>query len=160
MALVEGCSRTLESLDIARHMRGTSVRHPHPQGSLLKISEKPISTSLNLSNATKLRDVVFRPVSMRVEWITLALQTVGHEHQDLRQFFIRFHPSLNSTPFGQDIRQCMGEGVLEESLDLDRILVHLWESRSIRPSLVCPWMGWVEVGAENRIGTLLPEMVG
>ena len=59
---------------------------------------------------------------------------------------------------GEDPRQAFGEGVLEEWLDLDRILVYLWGSFSIHTNMI--WtMGRLEGVLGNYIGCLLPEMM-
>jgi hypothetical protein len=59
-ALVEGCSHTLESLDISDACR-TSARHlrPHLNSLLFAVHSSP--ASFDLSKATKLKDVVFGP---------------------------------------------------------------------------------------------------
>ena len=120
--------------------------------------DEPRSASLNLSKATKLSEAVFRLGSLRVEWITLALQAVGHKHRDLRRISIDVPSYLTHIHVDPDIRVAIGEGTFEQWLDLDRVLVHLWESHSIRPSVMRTWMRGDKV-VGNFIGSLLPEMM-
>ena len=54
-----------------------------------------------------------------------------------------------------ELRYALGEGVLEEWLDLDRILVHLWESLSIRTNVIWTRVRW-EGMLGDYVGCLLP----
>lgn len=103
--------------------------------------------------------MVFRLNSRKVEWVTLALQTVGHEHRDLQRISINAHPALTITPSSSypDIGQAIGEGTIGQWLDLDRLLVHLQESRSIRTRIVRPRRR-SKSGTVDYIGDLLPEI--
>ena len=65
---------------------------------------------------------------MNPQWITLALQTVTPNHRDIQKIVIHF----TSGGGGIDIRQTIGETGYREWLDLDRVLVQLWESHSTR----------------------------
>ena len=58
----------------------------------------------------------------------------------------------------KNIRQVVREEVLEEWLDLDRILVRLWESLSIRVDVT--WRVRSEGVLGDYFGCLLPEMTG
>jgi len=84
-----------------------------------------MSASFNLPKATQLWDVIFRPGSLRVEWITLAPQVVAHKSRDLRQISVIVPSYLAQLYVNEVLRQAIGEGVLGEWVDLDRILVHL-----------------------------------
>jgi len=128
-------------------------------GSLYLVLDGPKSTSLSLSKATKLRDVVIRPGSRRVEWITVALQTVGHEHRDLQQISIDAPPFLTIIPsyIYPDVGRAIGEGIFGQWLDLDRFLIHLQESRSIRTSAIRPRTR-SKSGLTDCIGHMLPEI--
>ena len=57
---------------------------------------------------------------------------------------------------GANVRQAIGEANFEQWLNLDRLLVQFWESRSIRPKVVCAKL------REGRdwAGCLLPEITG
>jgi len=112
----------------------------------------PRATSFNLLKATRLRDVVFRPGVLSVEWITLALQVVTCKHQDLRRISVDVPYHLAC------IRQAIGEEIFEQWSDLDRILVRLWESLSIRPNVRWTKGRWEGDRVGDCIGRLLPEM--
>jgi len=101
--------------------------------------------------------VAFHPRSQSVEWITTSLQTITPKHQDFQQISIhvRFGPSL--TGAGVDVRQTVGERILGEWSDLDRLLVKFWESRSIRPEVISTMINR-EQGTIDWIGCLLPEV--
>jgi hypothetical protein len=162
MALVKGCSHTLESLDVACNHLGKSIRDLCLHQSLFFFLGGSRSTPIDLSQATKLRDVVFRPISWRVEWITMTLQTITPSHQDLRQISIRVHhpSSVNISGAGvyADVRGALGEPAYREWLDLDHLLVRLWESRSVRPkAIVSTTPTKAEWGSRDCVGSLLPE---
>jgi len=126
---------------------------------LFPFIDEPRSVSFNLSKGTKLQDVVFRLGSLKVGWVTLALQTVTPKHRDLRRITIDALPYLTQCiNVDLDIRTSIGEGVFGQWLDLDCLLVHLWESRSIRLRLIQTWkMGNGNV--EVCIASLLPKMM-
>jgi len=71
--------------------------------------------------------MVFRPKAPRVEWITLALQTLTHKHRNLRRITVDISYSSGQHPVDGSLRQALGEETVEQWLDLDRTLVHLWE---------------------------------
>jgi hypothetical protein len=106
------------------------------------------SAPIDLSKATKLKDVVFRPGPLRVEWVVRALQTITPEHRNLQQITIHIPYYLTIVRDFADIRQVIGIAQYGVWWDLDRLLVQLWESRSIRPKVICamdPGVGGVEL---------------
>ena len=58
----------------------------------------------------------------------------------------------------QDVREAVGEGILEQFLDLDRFLVRLSESRLFRSIVVHPRTGGT-LDMVDCIGSLFPEMM-
>lgn len=116
-----------------------------------------MSASTDLSKAVKLRDVVFRPEKLRIGSITTALQTITPKHQDLQQISIYVHFDSTLTKTGADVRQTVGEQILGEWLDLDRLLAQLWESRSIRLKVISTARNEGQ-GMKNCIESLLPEI--
>jgi len=161
IALVEKCSHTLESLDITDdYAYGTSIGHPmylHGSNLLLPAAD-PMSAPFSLSGATKLRDVVFRPGSLRVGRISLVLRVISREHRDLRRVSVDEFYNLSHLDGNEDLRQVVGEVVLEEWLDLDRILVRLWESLSVRTNVI--WTGGRREGVmRGYVECFLPEMM-
>ena len=91
---------------------------------------------VDLSKATKLKDVVFRPGPQRIEWVIVALQTITSKHQDLRQIIIHIPYGLTLTGISANVGQPIAKVRYEQWLGLDRLLVQFWESRSIRSKLV------------------------
>ena len=83
----------------------------------------------------------------------MALQTITHKNRD---FQLRIHipsylaPARTDSNFGQTI----GEENREQWLDLDRLLVQLWESRSIRPKV----KSMTDRDVRDYVGHLLPEI--
>ena len=156
--VVARCSHTLEYLDVAYDFRRTSIRIYIPINNLILFPVGPESTSLDLSEATKLRDAVFRPGSVCVEWITTALQTITPEHRELRQISIYVPHHLTRYNVGADIRQSLGETTFGRWADLDRLLVQFWESCSIRPRVGCVKLGEKGKNIGYSVGRLLPEI--
>ena len=106
--------------------------------------------------------MVFRARLLRADWIITALRTITPKHRDFRQISIHvyFDSAFNGAA-GADIRQIIGEQNFGRWLELDRFLVQLWESRSIRPRILhhtLPLKGneW----ERECVGCLLPEMMG
>jgi hypothetical protein len=82
---------------------------------------------VDLSGAPKLRDAVFRSGPLQIEWIITALRTVTRKTQGLQQISIFIH--------NMSIAR-IGGRIYQHWLDLDRLLVQLWESDSIRPKVI------------------------
>ena len=111
------------------------------------------SVTIDLSKATKLRDVVFRPRWAGVEWITTAFETIP-KHRELQKISIGFPQFITS--FGLDIIE-RAPGY-REWMDLDRRLVQFWESRPTGPKVIST--AWVGPKEEVRgyAEFLLPEL--
>jgi len=101
--------------------------------------------------------VVFRLRSLSVEWVTVILRTITPKHQDLRQIsiYVPFNSTLTSA--GADVKRAVGERIVGEWSDLDRLLVQLWESHSIPPKFMSKEPN-EEQGARDCILCLLPEI--
>ena len=154
--LVMRCSRTLESLEIIHARRRTFIRIcvRTDDSTLFQVDLE--RGSFDLSMATNLRDLVFRPESQSAEWITMALQTITPEHRDLQR--ISIHMPYYLTLLGVGVGKFLGEATCREWSDLDRLLVQFWESRSIRPRVGCVRLGQKQQSTEYCIGCLLPEI--
>ena len=117
-----------------------------------------MSVSIDLSKATRLKDVGFLSKSLSVDWITTTLQTITIKHRDLQRISIRMLLDPALTTIGVNVMEMVGERILGQWLDLDRLLVQLWESRFIRPTVITMTLGGEQRGAGNCIGCLLPEI--
>jgi hypothetical protein len=106
---------------------------------------------IDLSNATKLREVAFwfRP---DVNWITNTLNTILPEHRDLQKITIYFEPHHDI--FADDpeyLKRVVGKWTYKQWMDLDDRLLQLWEAHAVCIRLV---------GARNKfksVISLLPE---
>ena len=149
MALVKGCSYTLESLDISCNLPSVSIWHMcPPRCSLLFLGEcRP--TPIDLSGATKLKDLVFHLNSWTVGWVVTTLQTITPKHRDFRQLRIDIPYCPTFLSAGANVKQTIGEANYAQWSDLDRLLIQLWESRAVRPQVAC-------LMADDP-GCLLPE---
>ena len=137
VALVAGCSDTLECLTVTCYVYRTLTSFPCLAFHSPSLVGDSSTASIGLSKVTKLRHAVFLPTTLYVEWIALTLQTVTSEHRDLRQISIHapYGPKTRARP-GVTVRQVVGEQIYRLWLDLDHLLVQLWESRSIRSDAV------------------------
>ena len=104
----------------------------------------------------RLEGVVLRPEWRNVEWITMALQTT--KHRDLRQISICAHFGSVLTSFGANVGQLVGEHVVWQWLDLDRLLARLWESYFIRPRIMSMTPDEEQGTRRECVWSLLPEI--
>ena len=88
----------------------------------------------------------------------MALQTITSEHRDLSQISIYVPNYMADVGVGADVEKTIGGANFGQWLDLDHLLVQLWESRSVRPKVIRA--AAVGRGRDMRdcIGSLLPEM--
>ena len=107
----------------------------------------PGAPSLDLSRATKLKDVEFN-YCRNIQWITTTIKTI--ESKNFQQITI----SYGNTPISFKIK----EAVLQEWQDLDHLLVRLWTSRLIRPKIVYRREEGGEDEASGLVQRLLPEL--
>ena len=139
--LVSRCSGTLESLTI-RHLRA------FPSPSMIGLDLTTVVNVgltglhfLDLSKATKLKDLTFRTRRSTIKSITMTLQTIGSKN--LQQ--ITIHPCVIGAKLCQGWR------------DLDIMLVQLWTLHSIRPRLMYGPDGTGK-DARDCASSLLPEL--
>ena len=128
----------------------------HTYGLHLFLGESLALAPIDLSKATKLKDVVFRPNSRSVEWVVGTFRTITPKHQDLRQITIHMPYYTVRTGRSGGIRHAIRKTNSGEWWDVDSLLVQFWESRSIRPKVICT----TKQGMEDSIGRLLPEITG
>ena len=102
------------------------------------------SALLDLSKATKLKELVFRSRELSVQWIVTALQTVNSK--DLQKIFIYLGGNASVHPLDEMVHQ--------EWVDLDHLLLQFWTSHSIRPKVV-----YVMRQLDNYTPLMFPEVV-
>lgn len=95
------------------------------------------------------------------KWVVRALRTIEGNHNNFRQIslFTRIFwgPGLLRQDF-REPRRTIGETIYAEWLELDRVLVKLWESHLIRPLLSYKVPSWVDTkDARGSMDRLLPE---
>ena len=163
-ALVEGCSSTLEFLDVTRNPTCTSVRISARNNDLLPFPGGLMPISIDLSKARKLKDVTFTFGRPNPIWVLAALQTITHEHRTLQQITLhlpiipfdptptRIHPA--------DVQLAIGETRYRHWLELDHLLVQLWEAQSMRLKVVHAMPSRMDWESENScVDILLPEVM-
>ena len=154
--LVERCFRTIESLDIASYLSGF-VRYGTCNDNLLLFLATFEPASIDISKAVRLRDVIFRPTTLNVEWITTALRAITPQHRDLRQITIYVPYSLTLLGSDNDVRENIGEAIFVHWSDLDRLLTQFWE-RSILPKVILTAPREYPQIRISCVESLLPEM--
>ena len=87
----------------------------------------------------------------------MALQTITPEHRDLPQISIYVPHYLACFSVDADVEQAIGGVNFGQWLDLDRLLVRLWESHSIRSKVIREVLKGEKRGMRDCIETLLPE---
>ena len=115
------------------------------------------SALIDLSMATKLKYLIFRVESRRVDWTNVALRTITPEHQDLRQITIYLPYDSTLSGAGANVRRATGEQLFGQWLEFDHLLVQLWESRWIRPRILYYAPPGTEKDISESVGCLLPD---
>ena len=86
---------------------------------------------IDLSKATKLKDVAFKLVGLDIAWVALTLKTITSKHRDLRGVLIEGHAFFKFDAW-QTGTTAVKDETWEEWADLDRTLIQLWESHAVR----------------------------
>ena len=119
---------------------------------LLPFTDQPPDL-IDLSKATKLRGVVFE-CATNPRWVTMALRTIGPNHQSFRQLLVRAPGTFDTSDLAS-IKREIGEVGHQGWLELDRFLTQLHEVRSIRPKV---FFRVDEQRARSCAKLLLPEV--
>ena len=136
--LVATCSETLECLYITFGVDSEIDSSYLPQSLELPFTVGFISNpSIDLSKATNLKEVAFRCHSLRAGWITSTLETITPKHQNLQLISIRIPRVLRSVASATEAQEIEANPSMR-LLDLDRLLVQFWDSRSIRARILYP----------------------
>jgi hypothetical protein len=96
---------------------------------------------------------VFQPNLRILEWITMTLQTITPNHRDLREISIRVadYSTMIGDSTGSNVGQTGGEPM--QCPSFGHLLIQFWESRSIRPKVIC-----TTPCAESYVECFLPEI--
>lgn len=117
---------------------------------------------VDLSEAVKLKNVFFT-CYLDPWWIYKALRTITHSHKDIQRISVDTRWSLHHRNIVlakvASLEPAIGEAIFLRWLELDLLLVQLWESHSVRPSVLYKVPSsrgrrW----ARSCIETLLPEI--
>ena len=127
---------------------------------LLLLVGESTSAVVDLSKATRLRDMVFLCGRGGASCVAMTLRAVTSNHTNLRQITLyvphtAYGPTLNLA----DLMDELGETEYGHWLELDRVLAQLWESHSIRPRVLhfAP-SGEKERESNSCVHALLPEI--
>ena len=135
----------------------------HWTGDLLELppADEPLRPSpVDLSKAMRLKDIGFRPGS-NSEWVAATLETVPPQNRDLRHISVQV-PDVWSCVIHEDgntVERVVETDYGSKWLDLDRLLVRFWESRSICPKIVHLLTGDKKTEMRDRSGHLFPELM-
>ena len=93
--------------------------------------------------------------------MTIALRTITPKHQDLRKISILPANYATMVMYGAGVMQIVEEeGFIGQWLELDRLLVQVWESRSISLEVLYKVMPRDGESMRNLMKGLLPEATG
>ena len=101
--------------------------------------DEPVPGFIDLSKAIGLKDASIEWAS-DLQWVVLTLRTITHNHRNLQRIslkascesYIRFIDKGDPA----DLRDEIGRTLYQGWLELDEVLVQLWESHSIRSEVV------------------------
>ena len=135
-ALIEACSDTLESLLVDDSTNGKlcSSRSHHIRPAPLKpvsVPEHSWEALIDLSKATKLKELKLHFQDLAVAWIASTLKTITSKHMDLREVLITGQALFSSTDWSTNAA-AVGDSTRTQWVDLERIIIQLWESHSVR----------------------------
>jgi hypothetical protein len=86
----------------------------------------------------------------------MALKTLTYKHSDLQKVLIYFMNDLGGEP--SNVRQAIGEDIYNQWMDLDRVLVRLWESNAIYIQVTYTTSLWKRT-AHECVSGLLPGLM-
>jgi hypothetical protein len=114
---------------------------------------------LDLSMATRLESLTFRPWTMDVEWVIRTLNTIPGDHGNIKIRLVYDILRVKLPASGLEFANAVSPTILGQWLRLDKLIVQLWESSKIPTNVLChdPREGWLAWGVGVATGTLLPE---
>lgn len=159
---VDRCSSTVETLRLDHTPRSTWTYQADLWQELTAFADRsPAGESINLSKATKLKDVVFG-THLDPKWIIASLRAVTHDHRDLQQItitipYVLYHLDPQFVD-GVRFMHTDGEAMYQRWLELDRVLAQMRESRSVRLKVLYNSPSTMERRARGCVEELLPEV--
>ena len=161
MAMVGECSDTLECVEI--DCGDLCKFHPFgfPHSHRLTFTSALVDLdagSIDFSGATRLKELVFHLEEIEDVWTTMALKTLTSKHGDLREILL--HILVESSPKDEpvNVRETIGEEIFKQWMDLDHILVQLWESSALQTKVIY-FTDQEEKETHEYIGGLLQEVM-
>jgi hypothetical protein len=102
--------------------------------------DKLLIDSIDLSTATGLKDLTFR-WRRKPQWVAMTLRTITRNHRNLQQISLNaswecYLGSMENKYDPAGVRNVIGETLYRAWLELDEVLVHLWELHSTRLEVV------------------------
>lgn len=111
----------------------------------------PAAGPIDFSKAIRLKELSFDFQRFGDVFIAMALGTLTPKHTDFQKVTILVPSVLVDESIG--IRQSIGDEVYNQWMDLDRVLVRLWESNAIQTQVI-----YRATGGRGHIEALFPEM--
>ena len=120
----------------------------------LRVPDYSWEALIDLSKATKLKDVTLQFQGLSVGWVTSTLKTITSEHRDLQEISIKGRALSDSTSWPANATAAQYY-IWEQWADLEHTLIHLWELHAIRTKVEYYSMKREE--SREFMGSLLPE---
>ena len=119
-----------------------------PDCNIRNFQGNPSVVLADFTKAKKLKETTFDFGACHTLWVVNSLKTITPEHREFRHISIHF-------PYSS--RRRIEGNIHKLWLDLDQILVQLWESHAVRVNALCSAGVEVRKRASEWVGVLLPE---
>jgi hypothetical protein len=110
---------------------------------------------IDLSKAPKLKEVAFTLDAFSVTWVAAILRTITSENGDLQEVSFKGVAFYHNIDMPADVRTHVGDESYREWMDLDCVLVQLWQLHAVHVKIVFNFVR--EELSWKLIGGLLPE---
>ena len=120
---------------------------------------------ISLSNATRLKDLTFVcGLDPPAQFVVATLRTITSNHQNLQLISINastiLYRIIHKHPSPLEFRDTIGEAAYTGWLELDRLLIKLWESHSVHVKVLCIVRSPMCIeGARGCMESLFPEVM-
>jgi hypothetical protein len=129
--LALGCSETLEIVDVYCLVPSKFYLFSFFSNERLTLAPAPDAIPADFSQAKRLKEVSFRFTSLDNVCAVMTLKTLTSDHRCLRK--VSIYITLGDYP---DVKQ-MSEETRGQWMDLDRLLVQLWEVNAVQTWVMC-----------------------